>query len=129
MTRDEFYENVDDCWDELIAFANTYCPAVIDDMELYSEAERDDCINENLESMARRYDWEDLRDKLYNIPVGYDYYQRDNYDESWYIASVEDLRTSIVEYMDNKDLWDVKEDEEEPDVEDISIYDLLGVTV
>ena len=65
----------------------------------------DDYINETLVDMARNSDgWRDLRNMLNDIPTGYDYYIRDEYDEFREADDdeFEDYKSSVIAWGDNE---------------------------
>ncbi len=119
MTRQEFIDNVtywaelcDFCYDENIG----YCD------DVFNEDSYNECIRCNLQDMTRGDFWQDIRDWLYELPSGYDYYIQDDHGD-WRGADDDDFdikKGAIIQYMDDEGLWD--EDEEEPeeyyDVED-----------
>lgn len=113
MTRSEFIEGV--TWfEDLIAFDSELGVYLCDD--IYDRDTMDDYINESLHDLVSECGgWEELRDYLYNIPEGSDYYIRDDYGEWSEAGDYEfDLRKEeILEYCDDHDLWDEEDDEEE----------------
>ena len=116
MTRQEFINNITTWW-QLISFCSDYdlcaCDSVYDDDEL------DEYINEWLDEHSQDYGWRDLRDLLYDIPTGYEYYA---IDSEYGISEIEglgnyefsDYKDSALEEMDDGGWWDEDEDEEEP---------------
>ena len=116
MTRQEFIDNCND-WLELIAFCRDYdiyaCEGV------YADVDLDEYIDEWLAEHHYEYYWRDIRDRLYDIPTGYDFYYvnsdygiseingLDNYDFA-------DYKDDVIREMDDRELWDEDEDEEEP---------------
>lgn len=116
MTRQEFLDNCNDWW-ELLEVCRDYdlnaCEYVYDDDDLeeyVDEWVRDNCTD---------YGWRDIRDKLYDIPTGYDFYY---IDSEYGLSEINGLdgydftnyKDAVLEEMDDDDLWDEDEDEEEP---------------
>lgn len=118
MTREDFIENIQS-WEDLISFCSDYgCDYCKD---VYDDDQRDDYINEDLVDMARNSDdWRDLRNMLNDIPTGYDYYIKDDYDEFREADNddFEDYKSSVLEWGDDGDVWDEDEEEDYYDDED-----------
>lgn len=118
MTREDFIENIQS-WEDLINFCSDYGCDYCEDV--YDDDQMDDYINETLVDMARNSDgWRDLRNMLNDIPTGYDYYIRDEYDEFREADDdeFEDYKSSVIEWGDNGDVWDEDEEEDYYDDED-----------
>lgn len=73
MTRDEFLDGIN-YFSELIDFCQEYGCDYCDDA--LDEDARDEEIKYELEEYGSDYSWQDIRDYLYDIPTGYDYYRR-----------------------------------------------------
>lgn len=121
MTRDDFVEYVT-CWGDLIEFCDDFGCAYCEDV--YDDEGKDDFFNEDLVEMARNANnWQDLKSELDDIPDGYDYYIRDNYDGSWSGADDYDFdryKDDVLEWGDNNDVWE--DDEEECEEETSQAY-------
>ena len=143
MTRQEFIDNVttwsellDFCYDENIDFCE----------DVYTEDAKDEYFDDILVDMARDAGcWQELYNRLEEIPTGYDYYIRDDYgdfegaDDDDFDSHYED----VLEYMDDNEYWDDDdgdedyeeepvreeyvdpEDEEPVEEEDVSIAELF----
>lgn len=125
MTRREFIENVT-TWGELVEFC--YDEGLEECIEdIWSEDSYDECINEFLRDYVRSHSWVDVLDYLNDLPSGYDYYQRGDYDETWtglnyYDCCDEWYKNNVMERMNNDDAWD-EEEEEEEEAEESAIID------
>lgn len=122
MTRQEFLDSVNDFGD-LIDFCSDegcdYCE------NIYYEDSFDDLVNDCVSGWARDMGWRDLRDRLDDIPSGYDWY--DTSDE-WRGLDDDDFRAykdDVLEWGDDHDIWDVpdEDDEEIDDFEDDGIFE------
>lgn len=139
MTRNEFLENVTS-FDDLKDFCYNEDCSLLEDV--YDEEGRDDVINECLMDWARDDSWQDLYNRLDNIPTGYDWYRYDDYGD-WCSLDDEDFeeyKNDVLEWADNNDIWDddeeddeeedePKDDEPAPEEEDFSVGDLIGMCV
>lgn len=114
MTRQQFLDEVNS-WEELIDFCNDagcrYCE------DICNESERDDCIDENLVSMAREHSWQELFDILDGIPSGYNYYRYSEDYNEW-IGMVEsdfyERKDDVLEWGDINCIWEEDEDDTFP---------------
>jgi len=151
MTRVEFLENTNDFY-ELKDFCSEYgcdyCENVYDDDELDEEVEYDIC------EYHRNYSWRELRDYLYDIPIGYDFYRKngildyEGLDDEDFAAFREEVCDWAIEngyldeddeeegedFYDDEDDWFTPEsqpiEEEEPVAEeDFSIGELMNMSV
>lgn len=116
MTRSFFEDYVTD-WPELIDLCRDcdcdICNNIIDgdSLDEYVDSDISDCD----------YGWQALRDYLSDIPTGYDYYQ---YDGAFDYVGMDDgdfenYKSSVLDWMDENELWDDdEEDEENEDEED-----------
>ena len=143
MTRQEFIDNVT-TWSELLDFC--YDENIYFCEDVYTEDAKDDYFNDMLVDMARDAgNWQELYNRLEEIPTGYDYYIRDDYgdfegaDDDDFDSRYED----VLEYMDDNEYWDDDdgdedyeeepvreeyvdpEDEEPVEEEDVSIAELF----
>lgn len=114
MTRQEFIDGVTS-WSELVDFCYDQNCEICED--IYSEQDKDEHFNYNLVEMARNAgNWEDLLEILNDIPIGYDYYIRNEYDE--FSGADEDdfnsYKDDVLDWMDEGEYWD-EYDEEEPE--------------
>lgn len=114
MTRREFVEGVD-YWSELLDFCNEQGCSICE--EIYDSGGRDDLINELLYDWVRSYGWQDIYNKLDNIPDYGDYFRYDDYGD-WDCVDDEfdSYKSDVLAWMDNGGYWD--EDDEEVDEED-----------
>lgn len=121
MTKDEFYEYVCD-FSGLIDFCNEY------DLEgfvkdIVSEGERDDIIDEYIESEIRHVRWYSLLDTLNDIESGFEFYRHqggvdfDPLDEYDFDELVEDVLSRCYE----KGIVDYESDEDSDNAEEESI--------
>lgn len=115
MTRQEFVEDVYS-WGDLIAFC---CDEGLSHCEdVYTDNDKDECINEDLIEMARdASNWLDLLDTLRSIPTGCYYYRKDDYGE-WYglcdeDSDFNDTKDEILNYCDENNIWDEEVEESE----------------
>jgi len=138
MTRSYFvdyvtgwYELLDLCSDE----GCNVCEDIIDDDQL------DEWVESDIQNGS--YNWRELRDFLYDIPTGYDYYRCDGSFD--YVGmdddDFEDYKERVLDWMDENGEWDDEEDEEEeksfyPELEpeeepaaqeDFSVTELIGM--
>ena len=113
MTRAEFIDTVNEWW-ELIDFCSDENCEICNDV--YSNDDRDSYIDERLSDIADSIgDWRSLRDELYNITTGYDYYLYNGWTD-WIGLTDEDFeefKQRVLVWMDNGDYWEEEEDEEE----------------
>lgn len=117
MTREEFIENIQ-CWSELFEFCDDegcdYCE------DVYDDDQKDDYFDSDIVEMASNADgWRDLYRQLDDIPTGYDYYVRDDYD-GWRGADEDDFanyKNDVLNWGDNNDIWDEIDDEEDEEYE------------
>lgn len=144
MTRDEFIRGVS-TWGELIDFCHEYNCDVCE--EIYDEDAMDDEINYAVSEYAGNYSWYELRDKLSEIPTGYNCYRRnDRFDwDALGNDDFEEYKDSVIEWMDDGGHWDEDDEDEEVDFfaavaevsgegeqeqtpnEDFTVGDLIGM--
>lgn len=123
MTRNEFINDIND-WEELIDFCRDMNYELCDD--IYSEYSRDDYINDYLENIASECgDWRSLISTLEDITTGYDYYL---YESTTDWRGLDDgdfecYKETVVEWMDDRELWSEEEDDEEEEC-NVDPYDL-----
>ena len=113
MTRAEFIDTVNEWW-ELIDFCSDEDCDICND--IYSDDERDDYINQRLSDIAGNAgDWRSLRDELYDITTGYDYYLYNDWTDWIGLTDedFEDYKQQVLLWMDNGDWWEDEDDEEE----------------
>lgn len=116
MTRGEFLEDIT-CWDDLLAFCNENGCNVCED--IYSRSNMNDYINDVLVDMARNADdWQDLWNELDIIPIGYDFYIKNEYGEftGADVVDFDDYKNDVLEWADDEEVFD--EDEEYEDSEE-----------
>lgn len=117
MTRAEFLNDVT-TWYELIDFCcNEDCDVCED---ILDEDQRDDQIENDLREAVRNNRWEEIRDWLYDIPTGYDYYRCDGmFDyEGVDNRDFEDYKENVLDWMDDGGYWDEEEEDDDDFVED-----------
>lgn len=123
MNRQEFIDTVT-TWGELVSFCTDEGIDFCDD--IYSDDDLDSYIDAHLNELCDDECWQDVRDILYDIPQGYDYYQRVEYTYMEFTGlSDEDdefrvRKDDILEYMDTNGLWDDTDDEDNDDEEVVS---------
>lgn len=112
MTRDEFLNNVT-CWDDLIDFCHDENCDICD--YVYSEDAKNEYFDQEMRDLADEYNWEDMLSFLQDVPDGYDYYIRDDYDD-WSPAGDNDFvnyKDDVLEWGDESDAWEEDNDIEE----------------
>ena len=112
MTRQEFIGEVENI-DQLLSVAADFG---YEFDEVYSEDQYDDEINEQLDNDDGS--WKDIRDWLYNLPDGYDFYIHDRWGdwEGRNCDDIDDLKEQFLNWADDEgDVFD--EDDEEYDEE------------
>lgn len=134
MTKDEFYEYVCD-FSGLIDFCHEYCIERFIE-NIISEDERDDIIDEYIESEIRNTRWYDIRVALDDIESGFDFYRHqgdvdftplDDYDFDELVEEVLSYcyEEGIVDYESDEDSDNAEEESIENDTDDDAhiIYD------
>lgn len=113
MTRQQFIETVTQWWELKEVCEDHGCP-VCD--EVYDEEGMDNEINYSVSEYAGDYSWYDLRDKLDDIPSGYDaYHASGSFDwEGLTPEDFDDYKNDVLDWMDDNGYWDEEEPEEEP---------------
>lgn len=141
MTREEFFEEYT-TWDSLFDICGDVGCDIMEDV-MYCESV-DDMINEYLQDWARDDHWTEVRDRLDDIPTGYDWYRYDGYD--WCGLDEDDLNqyiNEVADYLEEIGYFDTEEDEEEEEQEeqpeededivvedeDCSIADMLNASI
>ena len=113
MTRREFLEDIYS-FDDLINICHTYGCSICDDV--YTDRAKDDYINEQLVDMVRNTNsWQQLYNRLDDIPTNADYYHLDD-ARGYFYAIDEDFnvyKDAVAEWMDENEYWDDEEDPEE----------------
>lgn len=116
MTRQEFDENISSWYDLLEFCRDAECPVCED---VYDEDDRNNEIDVWIEEYVCHHSWQDVKDKLCDIPEGYDYHRNDG-DGDWVgldDSDLDDYKDDVMSWMDNRGLWDEEEDEEEEEDE------------
>lgn len=121
MTRLEFLDDIQ-YFSELMEVASD---AGYYFEDVYDEEQYNDAIDTAIQEYG--YTWEDLRDYLRQLPVGYDYYTRDEWGdwEGHADCEIDDLKDQFLNWADMEDYFDEEngededsektEDEENPD--------------
>lgn len=121
MTRDEFLNSITN-WDELVNWCNEQRDCYVCD-DVYSEHSYDEYITDQLSSWVRELtSWEELRNRLEELPIAYDYYRVDDCGD-WYGLEGDDFDDYLgnaLAWGDQNSVWD---DDEEEYVEDIDEAD------
>lgn len=111
MTKNEFWENITS-WSELREFCSDYQCECCDD--IYDEYEMDEEIDSDVHNYCRDYSWQELRDMLWNIPQGCDYYRKlapfncEGVDEMF-----EYYKSDVSSWADDNEIWDEEAAEDE----------------
>ena len=139
MTREEFFEEYT-TWDSLFDICGEVRCDIMEDVMSCESV--DDMINEYLQDWARDDNWDEVRDRLNDIPAGYDWYRYDGYD--WYGLDVDDLNqyiNEVADYLEEIGYFDTEEEDEEQEEqpeedediivedEDCSIADMLNAGI
>ena len=118
MTRQEFIDNITTWW-ELIDWCREnechICEDIYDDDSYY------DYINDNLVDWAREDSWTELRDRLNDLPSGYDFYQRDDYGDFHALDDYGDFDAffdEVLSWGDDNNIWEDAEEESPVNNED-----------
>lgn len=119
MTRNEFLNDVT-TWQELVDFCSDVdcdilCDFVFDD-------EYNDAIEEDLSNALRDdYSWRSIRDMLYDLPEDYNQYMHDDILEFRGLDDddFDDYKEDVLDWCDDRDVWDDEEDEESPAMEQV----------
>lgn len=133
MTRDEFFEQIRD-WGDLLEFDRENDFGFFSD--IFPSEELGDRVQEVLGSAVDELSWEELRDYLYDIPTGCDYY-RDRSDDEWFgfYGVDDDLDTEMEEFaawMDDNGYWDdpdEAEDNEEDEPAEDPAFEASDITL
>jgi hypothetical protein len=121
MTRTEFIEDVNDFYD-LKRFCDDEGSSICD--EIFAGDELRERVNDDLESLARSYTWDELRDYLNEVPEDNDWYD-------WDFRCVDhlfnDYKDDVLEWGDENGIWDEEaEDEDGEEETGDEIIDLCG---
>lgn len=119
MTRDEFITNVN-TWGELISISIENACGITDDV--FSDDSKNEHITNELMRMVESCNsWLDVKEKLNDIPTGYEFYR---YDDTWgdfyplEDDDFEEYKADVYNFMDRMFLFDeVEEDDECVEVE------------
>lgn len=120
MTREDFFENIND-WGDLKDFAEENNCYILDDV--YDEDSMNDYISEELIECARSWSWMEVRDWLDGLPTDSYWYRRDDYGDWISLGDYDDLdraKEEVAEWIDENGEWDEEEEEapyEDPDDE------------
>lgn len=118
MTRQEFLDDITS-FDQLRDFCYDIDYDLWED-GAYSEDEYDDRIDDDLCELVRHGAWREVRDYLTELPDGYDFYFRDEYNE-WLGRSsddIDDLKDRVYEYAMDNELFDSEDEEDEEEEEE-----------
>ena len=114
MKRSEFMDSPPGSVEDLIDFANdNNLDAAVD---MFPSGDLDEKIFEDIRELSSHLWWYQVRDRLDNIDSDAEYYVW-NGELDYAAVGYDDLYESIIEEMDNGDLWD-SEDEDDEDEED-----------
>lgn len=136
MNANDFLENVNDYY-ELKEFCSEvgceYCDCILDNGGLDEE------VDYALGEYIRDYSWDEIRDLLDEIPIGYEWYRRDSSFD--YVgldgSAFEDSKDEVYEWALNNGYFDDNEGDEEyndatdpefcdeVEEEDFSVSDLM----
>lgn len=116
MTRDEFVNDVNTWWELKDFCIDNDCP-IMDDV--FDSDYLDEYLDREIEDWSQNMSWTTLRDKLNEIETGYDWYCWDGYGD---IAPMDEddldyYKDDILSWGDDHDIWDVEDEELEPDDE------------
>lgn len=121
MTRQEFIDEVNSFGD-LIDFCNDN--DCYECENVYYQDSFDDYINDCLSDWARNDGWRDLRDRLNDIPTGYDWYDIENLcgldDDDF-----DDYKDDVLSWADDHDVWDEPDDDDEVVDDDFEIGEAI----
>lgn len=112
MTRDEFLENVTDFYDLKDFCSDVDCEICY---EVYDEDGRDEEIEYYIGEYRTDMSWRELRDRLSDIPTGYEFYREDGAFD-WVGLDDDDFadyKERVLEYADDHDLFDMVDDDED----------------
>ena len=115
MTRDEFYENC--CyWQDLFDICGDYDFDIL--IDIYDRDQIHDYIDDNLYDYCCDHRWEDVRDALNGIDLGYDMYLLNSFDDIVGLTDVdfEHYKDVVYDYMDDGGYFD-EENEEADDIQ------------
>ena len=122
MTREDFQRDVNS-WYDLRTFCNEYGCSVCEDV--YSQEEMDEEISSNLVQMARdASDWHELYSQLEDIPDGYYFYLKNEYDE---FSGADDYdfeshRSDAFEWGEYEGIFEDEEDDYEEELEETEAH-------
>lgn len=121
MTRTEFEENVVSFGD-LVDFCYDNNLEVMEDV--ISDDQLDDDVNEDLQ--YHNGSWQDLRDRLDEIPQGYDWYRRDGFLDFCPLDDYdfERYREDVIRAAEDEGVFEDEEEEEEQDAVDPEAIDV-----
>mgnify|MGYP006907951398 CR=1 FL=1 len=137
MTRTEFFRDVVS-WGRLREFCVENGSSHCDDV--YSDAQRDDIIEEDLSDWVQDTDWLEVRRRLDGLDTGYDYWSHSDYTGYWTGLDDEDFeerKREVAEWADDYEIWDAEyappeEDDEffddESEDEDCSLGELFAAS-
>lgn len=116
MTRDEFINGMAMMWELKDFCIDNDCP-IMDDV--FDSDYLDEYLDREIEDWSQNMSWTTLRDKLNEIETGYDWYCWDGYGDITPMDE-DDLdyyKDDILSWGDDHDIWDVEDEELEPDDE------------
>lgn len=121
MTRTEFIEDVNDFYD-LKRFCDDEGSSICD--EIFCGDELRERVSDDLESLARNYTWDELRDYLNEVPEDNDWYDWDFRRVDYLFDNYKD---DVLEWGDDNGIWDEEaEDEDGEEETGDEIIDLGG---
>lgn len=125
MTRQDFIDYVG-YWSELLDFCTEEGCYVCEN--IYSDASRNDFIEEDLYEMVRDMNWREVLNVLqgYDSNSGYDYYLKNDYGEFEGLNDDDDFvsyKDDVLDWGDRYSVWEDEEDDEEDNEENLEPYD------
>lgn len=118
MTRSYFLDYVD-TWDALLEFCRDENCDICED--IYDSEGIDDIINDSLPDLIRNEGWETVRDTLYDIPTGYDYYRCDGSFDYVGMGDDDDFdgyKEDVLNWMDDGGYWEDEDEEDDDEYEE-----------
>ena len=111
MTRTEFINEVNDFYD-LKDFCGEVDCNVCDD--IIDSDQYDSYVSDDIENAVGNYSWEEIRDFLWNLPQGWDFYRCNASFDYDYMNDddFQQYKDDVMNWMDRDSCWDEEEMEE-----------------